>query len=1202
MKDAESGEPIIGGTVLLFKNGVQITGTITDFDGNYSITNLDPGTYDVEVSYLGYQSQRIEKVVIFAGKVNKLDFELSSGVVLTTVEVKTYRVPLVEQDNTTQGQTITSEQIRNLPTRNINALAATTAGLASADEGGAITVRGSRSDATNYYVDGIRVQGNLIPESEIDQMQVITGGVEAQYGDVTGGIISITTKGPSQKFAGGFEVESSKYLDPYSNSLFGVNLTGPILKNKKGESILGYRFSGRYTRNVDDDPPGIPVYRVNDENLKLLEANPIIDIGGNPFVAADFMRADDVDVLDARPFEASTRADVTGKIDARLSKSVDISFTGSYTDVENQFTPGGWRVYNSHNNPTSYSGTRRGLVRLRHRIGGGQTENTKGALIQNASYSLQFGLERTGSQNYDPRHGQNHFGYGHVGNFDIQWAPTFGVLFDPDTGEPRFVHQDNRAVLRGYSAANSSNPVLANYNNALGLDFSEALNGQIPNIVIAGVNDNIQGILRREAFIAPNGLISSQFTSSWNFHTNIGAVYNQVSKSENDIVTFNANASFDLVPGGSSGKGRHNIQFGVWYEQRTNRFHSVAPRNLWDIARQLANSHILGIPVDNDGNPTSPIIGTTELTNPITGEAVTVNLHDVQITENAEAAFYRRVRNALGISNLGQYVNVDGLSPDQLNLDMFSAKELNDQGLVSYLGFDYLGNRFDGTFEDFFTATDAEGIRTFPVAPNRPIYQAFYIQDKFTFRDIIFRLGLRVDRYDANTKVLKDNYSLYEIMGADEFHGRFGGERPGNIGDEFKVYTTTPAGDQVQAYRDGDIWYLPNGTPVNNVALAIPSGVVTPRYKDSRIDDNINFVRARDFDPNVSFKDYEVQTNFMPRLAFSFPISEEANFFAHYDVLVQRPPSNTIATPLDYYYFFDRSGIRNNPNLRPERTIDYEVGFKQKLSNTSALTITAYYKEMRDMIQARIFFPVPIVNQYETYDNIDFGTVKGFSFVYDLRRTGNFSMNANYTLQFADGTGSDANSQRGLTNRGNLRTLFPLNFDERHRLVLSADYRYDSGKRYTGPRLFGMDILAATGLNFQAIGVSGRPYTRKFLPVELGGEGTIGSINGARKPWNFTINARLDKNFNIGKGMSMNVYCRVSNLLDRRNIINVYPATGSATDDGFLRSTFGQNQIATVQNSLREVEAYLASYQWALLNPNNYSLPRRIFVGAIFDF
>jgi outer membrane receptor for ferrienterochelin and colicin len=53
------------------------------------------------------------------------------------------------------------------------------------------------------------VVSNLIPESEIDQLQVITGGIEAQYGDVTGGIISITTKGPSNAFSGGVEVETS---------------------------------------------------------------------------------------------------------------------------------------------------------------------------------------------------------------------------------------------------------------------------------------------------------------------------------------------------------------------------------------------------------------------------------------------------------------------------------------------------------------------------------------------------------------------------------------------------------------------------------------------------------------------------------------------------------------------------------------------------------------------------------------------------------------------------------------------------------------------------------------------------------------------------------------------------------------------------------------------------------------------------------
>ena len=150
VKEGDTGEPIIFGTVVLYQNGVQKGGTETDFDGNYNFASLDPGTYDVEFSYVGFQTQRITGVVVFDGKANKLDAELNSGVMLTEIEVVGYKVPLVEQDNTTQGATITSEQIRSLPTRNINALAATTAGLSSADEGSAVTIRGSRSNATQY--------------------------------------------------------------------------------------------------------------------------------------------------------------------------------------------------------------------------------------------------------------------------------------------------------------------------------------------------------------------------------------------------------------------------------------------------------------------------------------------------------------------------------------------------------------------------------------------------------------------------------------------------------------------------------------------------------------------------------------------------------------------------------------------------------------------------------------------------------------------------------------------------------------------------------------------------------------------------------------------------------------------------------------------------------------------------------------------
>lgn len=1207
--DRESKEPILFGTVSLYQNGVFESGTETDFDGNYNFANLDPGTYEVQFAFLGYQTSTVTGVQVFAGKAIKLDGEIAEEGVLLDIgaTVIAYRVPLVEQDNTTQGGTLTSDQIRNLPTRNINALAATTAGLATADEGDDVNVRGSRDDATNYYVDGIRVQGNLVPESEIDQLQVITGGVESRYGDVTGGIISITTKGPSNKFSGGIEGETSQYLDGFDNSLVGANFSGPILKNKNGVSVLGFRVAGRYTTRLDDDPSAVPVYRVKDDVLAELQANPVIVKGGTPFVAADFLTNDDVDALEVRPFEQSTQANLTAKLDARFSDAIDVTLSGTYFNGEDQFTPNensaslsSWRTFNSHNNPTRVDTDYRVNFRFRHRLGGatsGEGDDRKVSTVQNAMYTLQGSYENETFNISDPRHGDNYFAYGHIGTFDVDYIPVFEADAN-ELGEVFLNHVDYREVLRGYDTSNSSNPVQSNYNNPFGFVSGEPINDGQPDYAVQGIfgeNNNVN----IDNLYAINGRITDIYTSSWNFHQNVGTIYNRAISQDNDIAIFNASASFDLVPGGSE-KGRHNIQLGISYEGRTNRSYDVRdPRRLWTAARQNANSHIQGI--DRENADTLGLYSQLYDEGGLIDPFFDAPILSLTLQNPDDARFYRAVRESLGIG-LDEYVNVDGLTPEQLSLSMFSAKELNDQFILDYYGYDYLGNEFDGTFNDFFTTVDADGIRTFPVAAARPLYTSAYIQDKFTFRDIIFRLGVRIDRYDANTKVLQDPYSLYAIQGASDFHNNFGGQAPGNIGDDFRVYTENENGENVRAYRDGDNWYQADGTPTNGPAEieGIRTGLVFPKYQDPNAHES-NYIKSEAYNPEASFKDYEVQFNVMPRLAFSFPISDEANFFAHYDVLVQRPNSSTIATALDYFYFVERTGTQtfSNASLRPERTVDYEVGFQQALTQSSAIKISAYYKEMRDMIQLRTFFPVPIVGQYTTFDNQDFGTVKGFSFGYDLRRTRNLSLNANYTLQFADGTGSDTESQRGLTNRGNLRTLFPLNFDERHRINLVADYRFP---RESGPRIAGAYILANAGINFQAVTVSGRPYTAKQVAQELDGVGTIGAINGARKPWNTTLNVRIDKNFDLGDKLGLNVYLRVSNLLDTRNIINVYEVTGDPEDDGFLRSSFGEDQIQSIAGSQREVEAYLASYQWRLLNSDYYSLPRRIFLGAIMNF
>ncbi|MBK6933053.1 MAG: carboxypeptidase regulatory-like domain-containing protein [Saprospirales bacterium] len=150
----EKGEPLIGATVTIPKTA---QGAVTDVNGQYRLT-LEPGEYDVEVSYTGYRNKKITGVRVLANAINTLDVKLEVGDTLQEVVVTSYKVPLIEQDKTSTGQTLSAEQIRALPTRKAIAIVAATAGATSVD-GGKAEVKGSRDAATNYYIDGVRVSG-----------------------------------------------------------------------------------------------------------------------------------------------------------------------------------------------------------------------------------------------------------------------------------------------------------------------------------------------------------------------------------------------------------------------------------------------------------------------------------------------------------------------------------------------------------------------------------------------------------------------------------------------------------------------------------------------------------------------------------------------------------------------------------------------------------------------------------------------------------------------------------------------------------------------------------------------------------------------------------------------------------------------------------------------------------------------------------
>ena len=165
--DSKSGEVLIFATVKVFQAGKFIQGTETDIDGNYFFSAPPVGLIDIEVQYVGYEAIMIKNFEIKLGKDHRLDFKMNiDNNILNEVQIVAYKVPLVEIDNTSQGTTITAEKIRTLPTKSVDAITTTVAGVSSST-GAEISVRGSRSNETVYFLDGVRVNGNSVPQSEI---------------------------------------------------------------------------------------------------------------------------------------------------------------------------------------------------------------------------------------------------------------------------------------------------------------------------------------------------------------------------------------------------------------------------------------------------------------------------------------------------------------------------------------------------------------------------------------------------------------------------------------------------------------------------------------------------------------------------------------------------------------------------------------------------------------------------------------------------------------------------------------------------------------------------------------------------------------------------------------------------------------------------------------------------------------------------
>ncbi len=1237
-KDSPTLEPLAFSTIIVFLNGNTVGGGSADIDGKFTVKPLPPGTYDVTIQSVGYKTQTIKGVVINSNKITVLpDVLLVNSTELGEVEVVDYKIPLIDKDGGPSGGTVTREELKNMPGRSALGFATTVAGATNTGDG--ISIRGAREGSTWVYIDGIKVRGSTsLPKSAIEEVSVITGGIPANIGDVTGGVVNISLRNASSAYTGGLEVITSGFksgntaygLDRYGYNLVEGSLSGPLAFKKeedgtKGRPLLGFFLSGNYTNTVDGSPRFDGNYRVKEDVRQEIISSPLrlnYDDAGNVtsvLYNSDFLTARDFERVPTRLNVGSQSANLVAKIDVNTSENVTLTFGGTGAFAKGRGFSYANSLMNWDNNQLSTSLDWRAYAKFSQRFKNASGEDEASASkLKNVFYSVMVDYSRNYGKSQDDTHGDKLFRYGHVGYFDIIRGNTY------EWANQSYYKQTGIQDMHTFFTPSPYNQEAAQITNQYYSSFTgyNSYQTALNNIVDASGN-----IIRNHEDIflynsATIGTIASNPYSTVNvIGSRLGlrngdspqSIYDLWNNAgvQNNGYSVGTNGQFRVTGMGSADIGDHALQIGFEFEQRKDAGYSVSPIGLWNLARLSTNSH-LGI-LDNER------IGYDSTTVAIQrGSNTYYYTYFDRLVGDNQTQFDYKLREALGLDPRGgDLLNVDNLDPDFLDITMFSSDELLNQGnaYVSYYGYDAYGNKLKGkkpTIDDFFTQTYRLGNSdASPSYFNRsvgafePIYTAGYLMDKFAFDDLIFNVGVRVDRYDANQYIPKDPYVISEFYTAGEVSnlGNSNISHPSNIGSDYVVYVDDYRNPTaIAGYRNGNDWYNSNGEFVNDPTTTVyRNGQINPYLK---VDPDAPLT-------SKAFVDYTPAVNIMPRIAFSFPISDEATFFAHYDVLTQRPSEANRFNPIDYYFLQNRgSSTINNPNLKPERTVDYALGFQQVLTKSSSLKIEAFYRELRNMIQIRRLVGA-YPSTYTTFDNIDFGTVKGLSVTYDLRRTGNVWMKASYTLQFADGTGSTSASQVALINAGlpNLRTVNPFNYDQRHRIVVTTDYRYGSGKDYNGPVWFDKQIFANTGANLICNLGSGTPYTPQVFATPVTGTlspSTEGSINGARLPWQFTVDLNLDRNFALTFGKegekrraaNLNVYLWVSNLLNTRNIFGVYRFTGNPDDDGWLAASAAQQSI----NSSTSPASYRNYYAMSVNNPGNLAMPRVIRLGVRFDF
>jgi hypothetical protein len=373
-----------------------------------------------------------------------------------------------------------------------------------------------------------------------------------------------------------------------------------------------------------------------------------------------------------------------------------------------------------------------------------------------------------------------------------------------------------------------------------------------------------------------------------------------------------------------------------------------------------------------------------------------------------------------------------------------------------------------------------------------------------------------------------------------------------------------------------------------------------------------------------------------PRMSITYPINENQNFALSYGIYYMAPPF------AEFYDSFNAVQLRGsqvlgNPNMEMQRTNQYEVTYRNALTDDFAITATGFYKDVYNQSGLAYVRITPVA----FFQRIlaDFGSSRGLELTFEKRTINNFGFNINYTLQQATGTANSANVVAAIDpiteNPAYPVTEFPLGFDRRQRVNAAITLYWG---RDEGPTIAGIPFLENINLTLSGFWQTGLPFT----PVDGVGQAT-GEINSARQPSFWNSELRLIRTVPLqgvfGGDTELDLFLDVFNVFNFTGAIALYPRTQNPDYDGLAlnreegsfaanarfrdadptrKETFAPNQYDRIGNrqynalvdangdgivtQAETFAGYLRYVDDVIAQRGNYLRPRQVYFGLRLRF